>query len=243
MTEELRALFARYKQTGDVEARNKIVEQHLYIAEIIAKKFVGRGVPYEDLLQEASMAIISAVDRFDPDEGAKFSTYLTPTITGEIKNYFRDKSRMISLPRRLNDLNVAVKKFCEKYVAKEGVMPTAQEIAKTLGVSEEEVIKVFEISGTLSLDQADSETEKGGARNLLEALPFVEEEYERVEMRETLKDVMQDLPEVDKKLIAFRYFENLSQTETANRLGVSQMYVSRAERRLMKLLKERLQED
>ncbi len=243
MTDELRALFARYKQTGDLDARNKIVEMHLYIAEIIAKKFVGRGVPYEDLLQEASMAIIGAIDRFDPDAGTKFSTYLTPTITGEIKNYFRDKSRMVSLPRRLNELNVSVKKFCESYRLQKGVMPTVQEIVEALGASEEEIIKVMEIRDTLSLDQVAEGTEKGGKRSLADALPFEEEEYERVEVREMLKEAMKDLPEMDKKILAYRFEKNLSQMDTATRLGVSQMYVSRAERRLMKLLRERLQEE
>ena len=243
MTDELRALFARYKQTGDINDRNKIVEKHLYLAEILAKKFVGRGVPYDDLYQEASFAIIDAVDSFDPDKGVEFSTFLTPTITGKLKNYFRDKSRMISLPRRLNDLNVAVKKFCEKFMADHGVMPTASEIAEQLKVSEEDVIEVLEISGTLSLDYALDEGESGGGKSLADAVPIIEAGFEDIEMRETLKEVTQDLSDMQKKLLAYRFSQNLSQTETAKKLGVSQMYVSRAEKKLILLLKARLMAD
>ena len=243
MTEELRALFVRYKATGDISARNKIVEQHLFVAEILAKRFVGRGVPYDDLYQEASFAIIDAVDNFDVDKGVEFSTFLTPTITGKLKNYFRDKTRMISLPRRLNDLNVAVKRYCEKYTADNGVKPTASEIAFELGVSEEDVIKVLEISSTLSLDQAIAEGEEGGKRNRADAVPVLEEGFEQIELREMLKVVMQDLSESQKQLITYRFGENLSQTETAKRMGVSQMYVSRAEKKLISLLKAKLKAD
>ena len=91
-------LFAAYRRTRDVALRNEIVEKNLYIAEVLAKKFVGRGVEYDDLLQVASLALIKGVDRFDETKGVKFSTFITPTITGEIKNYFRDRGRLVHLP-------------------------------------------------------------------------------------------------------------------------------------------------
>ena len=241
MTEETNALFALYKETGDKAIRNKIAEKYLYIAEILAKKFVGRGVPYDDLYQEASCSLLHAIERFDPAQGVRFSTFATPTITGELKNYFRDKTRMVKLPRRLNELSLAVKKYCDERLANQGETPTAAEIASALKVSEEEVIKALEIGGTLSLDQTDAREDREGSYSLLNAFPVGKEDFERVEMKETLKEAMKDFSGVERKLIAYRFGENLSQMQTANRLGVSQMFVSRTERKLMKILKERLQ--
>ena len=96
-------LFRRYRETGDVKLRNEIAEKYLYIADILAKKFTGRGVDYDDLKQVASLALLRGIDRFNPDLNMQFTTFITPTITGEIKNYFRDKARMVKLPRRLSD--------------------------------------------------------------------------------------------------------------------------------------------
>ena len=111
MTEELNGLFEQYKETGDIAIRNQIAEKYLYIADILAKKFVGRGVEYDDLKQVASYALLRGIDRFDPALGMQFTTFITPTITGEIKNYFRDKARVIKLPRRLGEISAAIKKF------------------------------------------------------------------------------------------------------------------------------------
>ena len=145
-------LFKRYKETGDVAIRNEIAEKYLYIADILAKKFVGRGVEYDDLKQVASYALLRGIDRFDPDLGMQFTTFITPTIAGEIKNYFRDKSRMVKLPRRLGGLNAAAKKFSAEYETKYGEKPKFSMIAEHLSATEEDVVKALEIGGTLSLD-------------------------------------------------------------------------------------------
>ena len=109
--ERTNALFKRYKETGDITIRNEIAEKYLYIADVIAKKFVGRGVEFDDLRQVAAFALIRGIERFDPDLGLQFTTFITPTIAGEIKNHFRDKSRMVKLPRRLSEITMAVKNF------------------------------------------------------------------------------------------------------------------------------------
>ena len=110
--ENVNELFRRYRETGDRAIRNKIAEKYLYIADILAKKFVGRGVEYDDLKQVASLALLKGIDRFDPDLGMQFTTFITPTITGEIKNYFRDKSRLVKLPRKLGEISAAVRTRC-----------------------------------------------------------------------------------------------------------------------------------
>ena len=113
-------LFRRYRETGDVKLRNEIAEKYLYIADILAKKFTGRGVDYDDLKQVASLALLRGIDRFNPDLNMQFTTFITPTITGEIKNYFRDKARMVKLPRRLSEIHAKVRAFCADYEGKTG---------------------------------------------------------------------------------------------------------------------------
>ena len=233
-------LFKRYKDTGDIALRNEIVEKYLYIADILAKKFVGRGVEYDDLKQVASYALLRGVDRFDPDLGMQFTTFITPTITGEIKNYFRDKSRLVKYPRRLGEINAAARKYSAEYETKQGVKPDVKQIAAALSLPEEEVIKALEVGGTLSLDTLAAETEGDGS--LYALLPKEEENYERFELKETLRSAMQGFTDTERKLIKYRYEDELSQSETARRLGVSQMFVSRMERKLLLKLKENLKD-
>ena len=239
--EKVNALFARYKETGDIQIRNQIAEKYLYIAEVLAKKFVGRGVDYDDLKQVAALALLKGIDRFDLSLGMQFTTFITPTITGEIKNYFRDKSRLIKLPRRLGEVSLAVRKFSAEYQAEKGVKPSVKTIADALGFSEEEVIKALEISGTVSLDGmtgADGEDDK----SLHALLGNGEDADESFEMRESLLSAMRDFSDTEKRLIEYRYKDELSQSETARRLGVSQMFVSRMERKLLLKVKDRLKD-
>ena len=241
MTTEINELFRRYKATGDVAIRNQIVEKYLYIADILAKKFVGRGVEYDDLKQVASYALLRGVDRFDPDLGMQFTTFITPTITGEIKNYFRDKSRLVKLPRRLGEIHSAVKKFTSEYEAKNGEKPTVNVIADKLSLTEEEVVRAMEIGGTLSLDTMAND-EDGEKTSLYSLLSDDEDKYETFETKEMLLSAMRDFSDTEKKLIKYRYKDELSQSDTAKKLGVSQMFVSRMERKLLQKLKEKLKD-
>ncbi len=234
-------LFRQYKETGDQSIRNQIVEKYLYIADILAKKFVGRGVDYDDLKQVASLALLRGVDRFDPSLGMQFTTFITPTITGEIKNYFRDKSRIVKVPRRLSELASAIRKYSGEYQAQHGEKPSVKEIAETLNVSEEDVVKALEIGGTISLDGMSTDDE-GNEKSLYTLLADDNDAYEAFETKETIKAAMRDFTDVERALIKCRYLDGLSQSETAKRLGVSQMFVSRMERKLLMRLKERLQD-
>ena len=245
MTEErINELFKLYKESGDDSIRNQIAEHYLYIAEILAKKFVGRGVDYDDLYQIAAMALIRGIERFDPAQGVQFSTFITPTIAGEIKNYFRDSSRMVRLPRRLGELNLAIRKFSIEYEKDKGEKPKISTIAKALNLAEEDVVKALEVGGTVSLDgmmtSSDDENEN---KSLYGVLASGEDAYERFETKDALFSAMQDFSEEEKLLIQCRFVDELSQSETALRLGgKSQMYVSRMERKLLEKLKERLKD-
>ena len=237
---EVNELFKRYKETGDIALRNQIAEKYLYIADILAKKFVGRGVEFDDLKQVASLALLRGIDRFDPDLGMQFTTFITPTITGEIKNYFRDKSRMVKLPRRLGEISVAVKKYSAQYESEKGIKPSVKKIAIALKLTEEEVVNALEIGSVVSLDAMASNADDENESSLYSLLGGDEDGYERFEIKEVLKSAMRDFSDTEKALVRYRYFDELSQSETAKRLGVSQMFVSRMERKLLSALKEKL---
>ena len=239
--DRVNTLLKQYKETGDVRIRNEIAEKYLYIADIIAKKFVGRGVEFDDLKQVASLALLRGIERFDPDLGMQFTTFITPTIAGEIKNYFRDKSRMVKLPRRLGEITASVKNFTLEYEAIHGVKPNVKTIAESLSYSEEDIVRALEVGNPISLDTAmagDGEERE----SLHEIIPDQDDSYEKVEMKETLRVAMKNFSDTERALIRYRFEEELSQTETAKRLGVSQMFVSRMERKLLAKLKESLQD-
>ena len=240
--ETVNALFARYKESGDIKIRNQIAEKYLYIADILAKKFVGRGVEYDDLKQVASYALLRGIDRFDPTMGMQFTTFITPTITGEIKNYFRDKSRLIKVPRRLSEIGSAVRKYSAEYEAEKGKKPNVKQIADALSLSEEEVVKSMEVGGVVSLDGMTVETDNGENRTLYSMLADDEEAYENFEVKETLRAAMKQFTETERALVKYRYVDELSQSETAKRLGVSQMFISRMERKILLKLKDSLKD-
>ncbi len=240
--ERIAELFKRYKESGDIALRNEIAENYLYIADILAKKFVGRGVEYDDLKQVASYALLRGIDRFDPNMGMQFTTFITPTITGEIKNYFRDKSRMIKLPRRLSEISASVKKFSAEYEAEKGEKPSVKYIASQLSIAEEDVVKALEISGTLSLDGMAQNEDGEGERSLHSLVADSEDRYEEFETKESLLAAMRDFSETEKLVIKLRYVDEFSQSDVATKLGVSQMFVSRMERKLLMRLREKLKD-
>lgn len=236
--EQINRIFKTYRETGDVALRNQLAEHYLYIAEILAKKFVNRGVEYDDLYQVASLALIKGIERFNPDMGMQFTTFITPTITGEIKNYFRDKSRAIKLPRRLASLRAEVRKKRDEIIAETGQKPTAAYLAKELGVEEEEVLRAMETSGVLSLDSMASAEDED--HSLYDVIPDERNPFASFEDKESLNRAISGFSDTEKELLRLRYGEELSQMATAKKLGVSQMFVSRMERKLLQKLKETL---
>ena len=230
-----RELFTRYRESRDVALRNEIAEKYLYIASVLAKKFAGRGVEYDDLYQVAALALIKGIDRFDPDAGVKFSTFITPTVTGEIKNYFRDRSRLIHLPRRVAELKVSVKKAADELTKSLSRTPTARELAEALHVSEEEILHCMEAGATLSLDSPVGSED--GAR-FADVVKDDSDDFESIETRDAVARALNSLTETERTLVGLRFGEELSQTETAKRMNVSQMYVSRLEHKILEKLRE-----
>lgn len=234
-------LFRQYRETGDEAIRNQIAEQYLYIARILAKKFVGRGVEYDDLYQVASEALIKGIDSFDPNLGVQFATFITPTITGKIKNYFRDYSRLVKVPRKLSELSAEIRKANEKVLAETGKKPSVSELATLLNVQEEDVVRAMEVTSHVSLDQESRNEDDEGAP-LYNMIADSHDAFEEFDQKESLRAAMKDLSDEEKFLLSCRFAKELSQAETAKRMNVSQMYVSRLERKLLEKLREKLKD-
>lgn len=239
--EQANELFRKYRQTGDISIRNQLIENYLYVAEILAKKFSGRGVEYDDLYQIASEALIMGVEKFDPDLGNLFTTYITPTITGIIRNYFRDYSRSIRVPRKLYSLNAQVKTAINDYYREHGVKPTVKELAKLLDASEEAVIAAMEYRSPVSLDSTVKKED--GDIPLYDVIADDGSSFEKFEDNESLKAEIARLEPVEQKVVALRFVQGKSQAEVGKELGVSQMFVSRTERKIVQKLRKALEND
>ena len=229
-TEEL---FREYKEDGSPEKREEIVKNHLFLAEILARKYIGRGVEFEDLFQVASYGLVLSVDRFDPDKGVLFTSFATPTIIGEIKKHFRDTTWSLKVPRRLKEISLRIIETKEELQDSLHHVPTVQELAEHLEVSEEEIIEALE-SGrahtTFSLEQEMNEQSENDSMSLEKYLGDEEEGYGRLETSAIFEKVVAELSPTEKEVMRKRFLQEVTQREVAELLGLSQMTVSRIER-------------
>ncbi len=208
--------------------RDRLVRMHLPLVEYLARRFRNRGEPLDDLIQVATIGLIKSVDRFDPERGVEFSTYATPTIVGEIKRHFRDKGWAIRVPRRLQELKLALTKATSELSQKLGRSPTVAEMAAHLKMTEEEVLEGLESANAysaVSLDAPDSGDDESPA--VADTLGAEDESLEGVEYRESLKPLLEKLPPREKRILLLRFFGNMTQSQIAAELGISQMHVSR----------------
>ncbi|CAL9276147.1 MULTISPECIES: RNA polymerase sigma factor SigF [Streptomyces] len=222
------------------ELRNRLVRMHLPLVEHLARRFRNRGEPLDDLTQVATIGLIKSVDRFDPDRGVEFSTYATPTVVGEIKRHFRDKGWAVRVPRRLQELRLALTTATAELSQLHGRSPTVHELAEKLAISEEEVLEGLESANaysTLSLDVPDTDDESPAVADTLGA---EDEALEGVEYRESLKPLLEDLPPREKRILLLRFFGNMTQSQIAQEVGISQMHVSRLLARTLAQLREKL---
>jgi RNA polymerase sigma-B factor len=211
-----------------VTARDDLVRLHLPLVEHCARRFRNRGEPFEDLVQVGTIGLIKAVDRFETERGIEFSTYATPTIIGEIKRYFRDKGWAIRVPRRLQELRMQIATTTAELTQELGRSPTPRELGEKIGCSVEEIIEGMESSNaysTLSLDATDESDEPGGS--MLDALGTEDPNLEHVEVRESIKPMLDQLDPREKRILVLRFFKNMTQTQIAEEIGISQMHVSR----------------
>ncbi|MCX4764896.1 RNA polymerase sigma factor SigF [Streptomyces sp. NBC_01275] len=240
-----RAMFVELRKLNDgspeyAQLRNQLVRMHLPLVEHLARRFRNRGEPLDDLTQVATIGLIKSVDRFDPERGVEFSTYATPTVVGEIKRHFRDKGWAVRVPRRLQELRLALTTATAELSQQHGRSPTVHELAEKLAISEEEVLEGLESANaysTLSLDVPDTDDESPAVADTLGA---EDEALEGVEYRESLKPLLEDLPPREKRILLLRFFGNMTQSQIAQEVGISQMHVSRLLARTLAQLREKL---
>ncbi len=240
-TADTPALLAEYARTRDPGLRDTLITRHQGLVKAVAGKFARPGVPMEDLVQTAWVALIGALDRFEPDHGNQFSTYAVVCMTGEIKRYFRDRTWAVKVPRELQDLSGRVERQREALHGKLGRSPTLTELAEATGETEETLVQAMELHSAYQpsdLDAPRPSPDGGSGSTLSEMIGGPDAAMERTVLYAPLIAAIATLDERDQRIIRRRFFDEWSQARVAEELGLSQMHVSRLERRAIGLLRE-----
>jgi RNA polymerase sigma-B factor len=238
----LRELFRRYRGQSDQAAREELVSLHLPLARSLARRYARSSEPYEDLVQVASLALLKAIERFDPERGVDFRAFAIPTILGELKRYFRDAAWSVHVPRSVQERALLVEGATERLTNDRGRPPTVGEIATHVGLSSEDVLdglKAAQAYDTLSLDESPgAPTLEGDEPTLGDTLGAEDERYELIESDLAVTDALRTLPERERRILFLRFVKEMTQTEIATRMGVSQMQISRLLQRSLAQLAE-----
>src|SRR5947199_1374822 len=248
--EELRALHRRYRDSQDPAERDRIraqlVDAYHDFVYFLARKFQNRGEPLDDIVQVGYLGLIKAIERFDPDLGYEFTTFATLTVAGEIKRYFRDKGTAIRFPRRLQELHQSVVRVNEQMKIELGREPMVGELAERLGVTPDDVTDAMEIGPAyvpVSLDQPGGAADGQHNRSVAEQIGGGDPEPARVERRDGPERRLEHLTPRQRAIMAMRFYEQMSQSEIAKRLGISQMHVSRLQRAALEQLRKYVPEE
>jgi RNA polymerase sigma-B factor len=231
--------FVAYRRSGERRLRDELVEEHAALAYFLARRFINRGVADDDLVQVALVGLLKAVERFDPDRGVQFSTFATPTIQGELKRHFRDRGWTVRVPRRVQELHLQLGRMVAELGQERHQSPTPAEVAARAGVSEEEVLEAMEAGSFFRLASLDKpstdDPEEWG-----EPAAYLGDEdpgFDQIERRAELDHLLGVLPARERRIVELRFFEDLTQSEIADRIGISQMHVSRLLTRSLELLR------
>lgn len=227
-------LFTEYRETKDPYLRDELVQNYIYIAEILSRKFVNRGIEYEDIYQIACLGILYAVERFNPKKGVKFATYATPTVLGEIRRYFRDKGNFIKVPRRLYEI------FCKAEKIKRNTSPqiSTTEIARILNLPDGLLEEARDAGDFSFIQSLEYEAYADGTMSLSNLVGREDDHFMLIENRDFVASCLKDLSKQETEFIRLRYYEEKSQKEISCLWNVSQMYVSRLERKVLGKLKK-----
>jgi RNA polymerase sigma-B factor len=239
---EVKRLFRELRETADQEIRAKLIESHLGLVEYLARRFAGRGEPLDDLIQVATIGLVKAVDRFDPQREVEFSTYATPTIVGELKRHFRDKGWAVRVPRRLQELNLRLGGVISQLSQDLQRSPTVAEIAVASEASQEEVLEALDSAHAYSLISLDAgATEEGLSYH--EQIGAEDDALEALEDRVSVGPLLRQLPPRERHMLHLRFFKGMTQSEIAQELGISQMHVSRLLAKTLSTLRGGLQDE
>lgn len=237
-----RELFRQYKATGDPEVRDQLIVSHLNLVRFLASKFKNRGEPLDDLIQVGTIGLIKAIDRFDPSRGLEFTTYATPTILGEIKRHFRDKGWSVRVPRRLQELSAKVNQANDELTNELSRSPSVEEIAKRVGASVDDVLEAMESSSAYSSVplEGGGSSDDDDAPSVIDHYATEDENLAASDDRIVLEDAIRDFSPHEKDVIRMRFFEGMTQVEIAERLGISQVQVSRLLRRTLRRVQDKI---
>jgi RNA polymerase sigma-B factor len=227
---------------GRPALRGKLVTGYLPVVQHIARRFAGRGEPVDDLEQAGTVGLLNAVDRFEPDRGIDFLSYAVPTITGEIRRHFRDRTWSMRVPRRLKDLQSSINGAVGPLSQELGRAPRPSEIAARLDIPTEEVVEGLDAQQAYRSSSLD-ELVAGADTTLTDTLGSADAELDKVEYRQTLAPLLDELPERERTILLLRFFGNFTQTQIADRVGISQMHVSRLLAQTVAQLRRRMTED
>ena len=238
-TPDTSELFDQFARTGERRLRNRIVEEHMGLAIHIARRFDARAGRDDDLEQVAMVALVKAVDRFDPSMGVPFSAFAGRTIEGELKRHFRDTTWSLKVPRGAKELHLAVRRGSDELSKQLGRSPTVPEVARYLEVSEDDVIVGLSVAEARRVDSIDPPVgDEGGSADRQAALSRTEVGFVDVEDRAVVEGLLAALPEREREIVRLRFYEEMSQVEIAEVVGVSQMHVSRLLRRAFEQLRD-----
>jgi RNA polymerase sporulation-specific sigma factor len=230
--------YIRLAKKGDASAKEVLIDGNVSLIKCIVKRYLGKGVEYDDLFQLACMGFLKAITGFDESFGVRFSTYAVPMIAGEIKRFMRDDGS-IKVSRAMKQTAKEINGFVAEYIAAHGVQPSVAQIAEKFGLDESETVFVMGSSKMPVSIYGGTEYKDGKERELVDALP-AEDNQEELLDRLLLKTAIEALPERDKKIIILRYFRDMTQSEVAEKIGVSQVQVSRIESRIIKQFRDKL---
>ena len=241
-----RELFRTFAATKDPVLRDELVFSHLGMVRQLASRFSNRSEALDDLVQVGIIGLIKAIDRFDPERGVEFSSFAVPTIVGEIKRHFRDKSWAMRVPRRLKDLNVAVGRAVEELTIELGRSVTPKDLAVRLGVDVEDIVEAQETSRAYILQSLDSETDagdRGSSQTVGDCVGADDHNLSLLLDKHCLRDACGGLDARERVIVYLRFFQGVSQSEIARRLSCTQMHVSRLQRRALEKMRARVTAD
>lgn len=225
-------LFSRYRDTGDREARNEIINSYIYVPEILAYRFSNKGIEYDDIFQVGCIGLLYAAERFDPDRGVSFAAYATPTIMGEIRRYFRDKGRVIKVPRKLYEIFYRAEKICRS-----GNSVGRSEVSRILGISDKLLENAYDAGNSAFIESLENEAFADGQTNIADCVGYEDDNFMVIENCDFVQSCMERLSEEERNFVRLRYYEEKSQKEIADILKKSQMYISRMEKDVLKKIK------
>ncbi len=240
--EKTHELFRRYKEEGDVEAREKLVMSHMNLVRFLANKFKNRGEPLDDLIQVGYLGLLKAIDRFDPSRGLEFTTYATPTIMGEIKRHFRDKGWSVRVPRRLQELSAKVNQATDVLTTELQRSPKIEEIAEYLDASLDEVLEAMESSSAYSSVplEGTGNNDNDDAPSVLDRYATEDSALNFTDDRLIIEEALKGFSPREREVIDLRFLQGMTQIEIAEQLGISQVQVSRLLRRTLKKIQDKI---